>query len=130
MRRSMTEKEIQTEIGIEKMVVDIAEFLKERKAWDVIVLNMQKLTSITDFFIICTANSSIQIKALLRYLEDFMDSFGLKPITRNVDVNSPWVLIDYNYFVIHIFLQEGRDYYQLEKLWSDAEVVYHHKGKN
>jgi len=117
-------KKIKIDIAIERLVVDVAKFLKERKARDIIVMNMEKLTSITDFFIICTANSSVQIKALIRDLDNFLSSYELKPLSRNIDVNSPWVLIDYNYFVVHIFLKEGREYYQLEKLWCDAEIIY------
>jgi ribosome-associated protein len=110
------------------MVLEIARLLKDRKARDIMVLDLNGLTSVTDYFIICTVNSSVQIKALIRFIEEFMKGSDLKLKSRNISYNSPWVLLDYNYFVIHLFLREGRDYYQLEKLWSDANVLYSEKG--
>jgi ribosome-associated protein len=110
------------------IVMETAEFLKDKKAQDILVLDMQGYTTITDYFIICTVTSAVQIKALIRYLEEFMDQRNLEPFGGKVNSDSPWVLLDYNYFVVHLFLQEGREYYQLEKLWSDAEVLYSHIG--
>jgi ribosome-associated protein len=113
---------------INSIVLETAELLRDRRAKDILVLDMQGYTVITDYFIICTVTSSVQIKALIRYIEEFMDERNLEPLTKKVNSDNPWVLLDYNYFIIHIFLQEGREYYQLEKLWSDAEVLYSHKG--
>jgi ribosome-associated protein len=113
---------------IKSIVLETAELLRDRRAKDILVLDMQGYTVITDYFIICTVTSSVQIKALIRYIEEFMDERNLEPLTKKVNSDNPWVLLDYNYFIIHIFLQEGREYYQLEKLWSDAEVLYSHKG--
>ena len=110
------------------IVLETADLLKENRAQDVLVLNLQGHTSITDYFIICTVTSSIQTKALVRNIEEFMDRHDLVQMSRDVTMDSPWVLLDYNYFVIHIFLQEGREFYGLEKLWSDAEVLYSHRG--
>ena len=126
----MTEKTTPTGPGanMNDMVLQIARSLKDRKARDIMVLDLQGLTSLTDFFIICTVNSSVQTKALIRFIEESMKGSDLKLLSRNISFDSPWVLLDYNYFVIHLFLQEGRDYYQLEKLWSDANVLYSEKG--
>ena len=84
--------------------------------------------SITDYFIICTVNSTVQTRALVRYIEEYMKDLDIKPLSKKSITDSPWVLLDYNDFIIHIFLQEGRDYYRLEKLWSDAKIVYDHVG--
>jgi len=110
------------------IVLKAAELLRDNKAQDIIVLDLQGQTSITDYFIICTVTSSVQTKALIRSVGEFMRGYGLKPISLNVNMNSPWVLLDYNYFIIHIFHTEGRDFYRLEKLWSDAEVVFAERG--
>lgn len=110
------------------IVLATAELLKENRAQDVLVLNLQGHTSITDYFIICTVTSSIQTKALVRNIEDFMDRHDVEQMSRDLTIDSPWVLLDYNHFVIHIFLREGREFYGLEKLWSDAEVLYSHSG--
>lgn len=116
------------ELNMTEIVTQVAEMLKDNRARDVVVLDLNGLTTITDFFIICTANSTIQTKALLRQIEEFMRYRNIKPYNKNISTESPWVLIDYNYFVIHIFLKEGREFYQLEKLWIDAKVMYFHKG--
>jgi len=92
------------------------------------VLDLQGQTSITDYFLICTVTSFVQTKALVRSVGEFMRGYGMRPITSNVNTNSPWVLLDYNYFIIHIFHTEARDFYGLEKLWSDAEVVFDERG--
>ena len=128
MKETTVPQQKDTRVELNRRVVEIAKFLRDRKARDVLVLDLDGLTSITDYFVLCTVTSSIQTKALLRDLEQFMGQFDLKPLSRTPAVDSPWVLLDYNYFVIHIFLQEGRDHYRLERLWSDAKVVYSHEG--
>ncbi len=117
-----------SELAIQRLVVEIGEFLRGKKARDILVLDLGGMTSITDYFIICTVNSVVQTKALVRFLFEFMEQYNLRSLSKEPSCDSPWVLIDYNYFIIHIFLKEGRAYYQLEKLWSDAPVVYFHEG--
>ena len=113
---------------LEDRVKNIAQFIHERKARDILVLDLQGLTSIADYFIICTVTSSVQSKALIRDLEILMKEYNVTPLSRESSVDSPWVLLDYNYFIIHLFLQEGRDYYRLEKLWSDARILCSYEG--
>jgi ribosome-associated protein len=115
-------------LELNRRVVEIAEYLRDRKARDILVLDLDGLTSIADYFVICTVTSTVQTKALVRDLELFMKDYDLRPLSRASTVDSPWVLLDYNFFIIHIFLKEGRDYYRLERLWSDARVVYSHEG--
>ncbi|MBN2325184.1 MAG: ribosome silencing factor [Spirochaetes bacterium] len=111
-----------------RVALDTAGLLCDNRARDIVVLDLGGLTSITDYFIICTVTSFVQTKALVRSIEEYMDGHGMKPISSNVDTNSPWVLLDYNYLIIHIFLPEARDFYGLEKLWSDAAVVFADRG--
>jgi ribosome-associated protein len=113
---------------MEKVVLGLAGLLKEKKASDILVLNLDGITSITDYFIIATVNSTIQSKALIRFIEDYTEEIQLKPLSKNESYDSPWVLLDYNYFIVHLFLKVGRAYYQLEKLWSDAQVLYSDEG--
>jgi ribosome-associated protein len=128
MSERTASKREESRSGLEKRIIDIAEFLRDRKARDILVLDLQGMTTIADYFVICTVTSAVQSRAIIRDLADMMDRYSLQPLSRDTGVDSPWVLLDYNYFIIHIFLQEGRDYYRLEKLWSDAEVIYSHKG--
>ncbi len=111
-----------------KVVLEIAGFLENAKARDIVVLDMRECTGISDYFVLCTVNSTVQSRAIVRDLDMFMDAYDLKPLSGRVSTDSPWVLLDYNFFIIHIFLEEGRNYYQLEKLWSDAKVVYENRG--
>jgi ribosome-associated protein len=111
-----------------RVVLQVAELLKDKKAEDVLVLDLGNLTSITDYFIIATVNSSTQAKALVRDIEEYMKAHRIEAFSKNDEYESPWVLLDYNYFIIHLFRQEGRGYYQLEKLWSDAPVVWEDRG--
>ncbi len=128
MREMTAPKEKGSREELAERVKEIAEFLRDRKARDILVLDLEGMTSIADYFIICTVTSSVQTKALIRDLESFMKEYDVKSLSRNTSVDSPWVLLDYNFFIIHLFLQEGRDYYRLEKLWSDAEVICSFKG--
>lgn len=114
---------------IQRTVVEVAGFLNERKARDVLVLDLQELTTLTDYFVICTVNSTVHGRALVRDLERFLRDRDLRPFSRESGFDSPWVLLDYNYFIVHLFLEEARSYYQLEKLWSDAEVLCEHDGE-
>ena len=117
-----------TDTEMNGIVLKAAGLLEDNRAQDVVVLDLQGVTSITDYFLICTVTSAVQTKALIRSIEEFMRGYGMKPISPHVNTNSPWVLLDFNYFVIHIFLAEGRDFYGLEKLWSDAVVVFDERG--
>lgn len=128
MKEVAPKKGTRKNVDMNRIVLQAAELLKDKKARDILVLDLARHTSITDYFIICTVNSVVQTKALIRYIDELMDQYKLEPLSKNVSYESPWVLLDYNYFIIHIFLQEGREYYQLEKLWIDAEVLYSHRG--
>jgi len=120
--------EIETGKNLKEIVIKVADFLKERKATDILVMDMRGIVGYTDFFIICTTTSTVHTKSIVRDLDELNSEIEIKPFTMNVDTNSPWVLIDYNFFILHLFLEEGRRYYQLEKLWSDAEIIYQYKG--
>ncbi len=113
---------------IRDTVIEVAELLKSDRARDIVVLDLRGITSITDYFIICTVNSSVQTKSIVRDVEDLLFKKRLKPINSVDNYESPWVLFDYNYFVLHIFLKDGRNFYQLEKLWNDAELIYSSEG--
>ena len=126
--REMTAPREGSRSELNRQAIGIGTFLKERKARDVVVLDLEGLTSITDYFIICTVTSSIQAKAIIRDLEMFMSQYDLRPLSRDAALDSPWVLVDYNYFIIHIFQKDGREYYRLEKLWSDAKILYSDTG--
>ena len=114
---------------VRDLALEIAELLKDKRAQDVVVLDLDALASFTDFFVICTVKTAVQTKALVRFIEERMERSGIRPVNRVSSFDSMWVLLDYNFFIVHIFQKEARDYYQLEKLWCDAKVVYSHQGE-
>lgn len=99
--------------------------MKEKKANSIVKLKMADLpNSITDYFIICHATSRPQAEAIADSVEwEVKKAIGINPIHREGFENAEWILLDYFDVVVHIFQEEARNYYQLEKLWADAERV-------
>ena len=99
-----------------------ARLLDEKKATDIILLDLREINSYLDFFIICTGNSLIHCKALAKEAQVYFKKAGLKEKNKP-NMLSPWIAIDYDEIVVHIFTEETRTYYQLEKLWADAKIL-------
>lgn len=100
----------------------IARLTLTRKAYDVIVLDLRGLTTMADFFVVCSADSESQIKAIAEAVEEGMEQRSESPWHR--EAGSPnWVLLDYVDVVLHIFHKAARSFYSLEKLWGDAVIT-------
>lgn len=97
--------------------------LDSKKAHDITVLKIEDLTVISDYFIIATASSSTQLKALADEVEFVLKENGITPLHTEGDTSSPWLLLDYGDIVVHIFLEDSRMFYSLERLWSDATEI-------
>jgi len=97
--------------------------LASRRAQDPVILDLRGLTIITDFFIIVTGSSAINIRALADAVLEAARKVGIKGITPEGMDDATWVLIDIGDVVVHIFDAEHRDFYQLERLWADAPRV-------
>ena len=94
----------------------------DRKAVDVVVLDLRKASGFTDFFVICTGNSSRQIQAIADGVSTTLKTeFGERPSLAEGIEKSQWILIDYFDFVVHVFSRECRSFYGLERLWGNAE---------
>ncbi len=93
-----------------------------KKAYDVKVLDLRKLTTITDFFVICTADSDTQVKAIADAVMEGSKKLGERPWHKEGIQSLRWVLLDYVEVVVHIFLRDTRRFYGLENLWGDAEI--------
>ena len=94
--------------------------LDEKKADSTVVLNLAAVNPYFEYFVITTGSSMIHCKALARDLGNHFDELGLKERSRP-DLDSTWIILDYDDIIVHIFTEETRQYYQLEKLWADAE---------
>ena len=100
----------------------LAHLALTKKAEDIKILDLRKLTGITDFFVICTGGSDTQVKAIADAIVDGSKQLGERPWHKEGFTNKSWVLLDYINVVVHVFLNETRKFYGLEKLWGDAPV--------
>jgi len=94
-----------------------------KKAADVVVLDVRGLTSVADIFIICSTLSNRQATAISDFVERYLKSFGIKPLSIEGRNEGLWVLLDYGEVVIHVFCETVRKFYDLEGLWSDAKRI-------
>ena len=91
-----------------------------KKAEDIVVLDLRDISSFTDFFVVMQGNSKRQNMAIYESIEQELKNENMKPLSVEGRKNAEWILMDYGYFIIHIFSKEAREYYYLEKLWGDA----------
>lgn len=101
----------------------IAFVLDEKKGREIKTLYVENKTILADYFVLCTGNSNTQVKALADEVDFKISQRGLSPIHFEGRDNGSWVLIDYGSVIVHIFGREARDFYNLDKLWSDAVPV-------
>ena len=101
----------------------IASLMIDKKALDVKIINLNKLTTLTDYFIICTSESEPQTRAIFNHIKDELNKNNIKPWKTEGYEHLQWVIMDYINFVIHIFNKETREYYNFERLWGDAEIT-------
>lgn len=93
----------------------------DKKAEDIVVLDMQGISTFTDYFVICSGTSEPQLKAIASSVrEQVRDTLGRAPMSEEGFPGSQWVVIDYPGVIVHVFLADKRDYYGLENLWKDA----------
>ena len=101
--------------------IDFAKLLYDKKATDVEVLHIGTLTTIADYFVICSANSHLQSQALAGALVDKAEEMGAELLRTEGLRDGAWVLLDFGAVVVHIFKKDIREFYALERLWGDAE---------
>jgi len=107
-----------------KFAKEIAELTKEKKGYNIKILDLRKLSGgIADLFVICSADSDRQVKAIADDVDEKLLERGIKCYHREGFETLNWVLMDYFDVVLHVFKHEARAYYNLEKLWGDAPVI-------
>jgi ribosome-associated protein len=94
-----------------------------RKGEEICVLDLRDVSSFTDFFVIMHGNSSRQNVALYEGVEEELKRTGVRPLSVEGKENAEWILMDYGFFLVHVFTRNSRDYYSLDKLWGDAPRV-------
>ncbi len=101
----------------------IVEILDAKKAQEIKLLAVEEQTILADYFILCTGTSNTQVKALAGEVEFKLEQAGVHLRRMEGYQEGSWIVMDYSSVILHIFHRETRDFYQLEKLWSDAENV-------
>ena len=106
-----------------KLAERIAKLTLEKKAEDVIIMNLRPLSSMTDYFVICTGTTNTQVKAISDHVEKELRKKKVRPFHIEMTKNQEWILQDYFDVVLHIFQPHKREFYNLERLWGDAETI-------
>ena len=95
----------------------------EKKATNIKIFDVRKITSITDYFIICDAASAPQIKAIQNHVSRSLKKRGIRPVNIEGQNQLEWVLMAYFDFIIHIFSEDKRAFYDIDRLWADAKIT-------
>lgn len=106
-----------------KLAESIAQLVLEKKAENVLIMNLRPISSMTDFFVICTGATNTQVKAISDHVEKELGKKKIKPFHVEMTHNQEWILQDYFDVVLHIFQPHKREFYSLERLWGDAETI-------
>jgi ribosome-associated protein len=107
-------------LEIARRIVEIAE---DKKAADIVLLDIGALTTLADAFVVCSGGSERQLDAIADGILEGLRAEGVRPIGREGVAASHWVLLDFGGVIVHIFTPPERDFYQLEKHWSEARIV-------
>lgn len=109
-----------TRADLPPTVLRVVELADERKALDAVVLDLRGISSATDFFVLASGRSDVQVKAIADHVVDELKKEGQRPSHVEGLQGGRWVLLDYIDMVVHVFHPQARDFYQLENLWGDA----------
>jgi len=103
-----------------RLAYQVSRLALAKKATAIRLLDLRQLTDVTDYFVICTASADLHGRAIAESLVAEMEKKKIKPLHREGYQKASWILLDFVDVVVHIFLKETRDYYNLERLWGDA----------
>ncbi len=109
--------------GSQELAVAAARAAAGKQAKQIVILDVRDLIGITDYFVIASGSSDRQVRTVAEEIERTLKAQGLRPVRREGAREGRWVLLDFVDFVAHVFRAEEREYYDLERLWSDAPTV-------
>ena len=101
----------------------VTKALDEKKGMNIKLIRIDEVSSLADYFLICTGTSNTHVKTLCDYAEYAMEQMGEKMLGREGHRGNSWELLDYGSVVVHVFTEEAREFYALERLWADGEQV-------
>ncbi len=106
-----------------EVAIQVTKALDEKKGKGIKLLRINDISTLADYFLICTGTSNTHVKTLCDYAEYTMEQLGEPILGREGHRGNTWELLDYGCVVIHVFTEEAREFYGLERLWADAEAV-------
>ncbi|MFV1883518.1 MAG: ribosome silencing factor [Balneola sp.] len=116
---------IEAKPGSNELVELIIEGLRKRKAQDIVILDVSELTTLTDYFVVCSGNSDTQIKAIADSVEEeLLEKAGEKAWKKEGLQARSWIILDFINTVVHVMSREKREFYNIEQMWNDAKVTY------
>ena len=101
----------------------VTKALDEKKGMDIKLLKIDRVSSLADYFLICTGTSNTHVRTLCDYAEYTLEQLGEPMLGREGHRGNSWELLDYGTIVVHVFTEEARQFYNLERIWADAEAV-------
>ena len=110
-------------LSAKQVAYEVTKALDSKKGMDIKLLRIDEVSSLADYFLICTGTSNTHVKTLCDYAEFTMDNLGEKLLGREGHRGNSWELLDYGSVVVHVFTEEAREFYALERLWADGEQV-------
>ena len=110
-------------LSAKEVALAVTKALDEKKGIDIKLLRIEKISSLADYFIICTGTVNTHVKTLCDYAEYTMEQRGEPMLGREGHRGNSWELLDFGSVVVHVFTDEARKFYDLERLWADAEFV-------
>jgi ribosome-associated protein len=112
-----------SELSTERKVQCAVRAARDKKAGDLVVLDVHAVSSVADYFLICSARSTTHMDSIADAIHLELKAEGVRPLHSEGTASSGWVLLDYGDVLMHVFLDETRAYYALERLWGDAPAV-------
>ena len=110
-------------LSAKEVAIAVTKALDEKKGQNIKLLKIDKVSSLADYFLICTGTSNTHVKTLCDYAEYTLEQLGEPMLGREGHRGKSWELLDYGSIVVHVFTEEAREFYSLERLWADAEQV-------
>ncbi|GHV87414.1 ribosomal silencing factor RsfS [Spirochaetia bacterium] len=112
------------------LAVNLGELLRDARGVDVVVMDLRLLNGWTDFFVLATVTSSTHLSGLERHVKDFSRERGIEILrrSRKPAVGDDWCLIDLGYIIVHLMTEKTRTFYELERLWSTAPIIFGRSG--
>ena len=106
-----------------EIAIAVTKALDEKKGMDIKLLKIDRVSSLADYFLICTGTSNTHVKTLCDYAEFTLEELGEPMLGREGHRGNTWELLDFGSIVVHVFTEEAREFYSLERLWADAEQI-------